>query len=226
MNMGAGQRPPVPDSLLVKLHLQGLNYKQIGKQVNRSGTRVGERLRALGFVKNRKNVYKPAVPLRANVNVRDDETSLLAVYRRTMGLSVEAMAQKCNVSPGLLRMLEAGEVTSPSIARRVAEQYCLTELQYEELIPLNYREHGGAYDPGKYSALSVIKKRKPGVTSTAAGKREYERKRRKALWDKRSAAGLCPKCGGEIDDKKYKQCSACRAKEAERMRRRRNECLT
>lgn len=30
------------------------------------------------------------------------------------------------------------------------------------------------------------------------------------LYNKRKSAGLCPKCGAEIDDKKFKLCSGCR----------------
>ena len=69
------------------------------------------------------------------------------------GITIQQMAKKCRISEGLMRMIEEGEVTHPVIAQRIARRYRLTELEAEELMPLNRRPHGGDYDPDRYAVL-------------------------------------------------------------------------
>ena len=71
-------------------------------------------------------------------------------YRSDNQIDIRTMAERCRISMGLLRMLEEGEVSAPSIAQRVGEAYGLTELETEDLMPLNYRLHGGDYEPDRY----------------------------------------------------------------------------
>lgn len=72
-------------------------------------------------------------------------------YRRRKRLSIEDMATRCNVSPGLLRLLEEDEnsVTHPNIARRVGAEYEISERRTLKLMPENYRP-GKHYDSDKY----------------------------------------------------------------------------
>ena len=72
--------------------------------------------------------------------------------REALGLTVDQMAKKCEISPGLLRMLEDDDqcVTGQKIVERIAKQYTnLTRDQKIGMIPPNYRP-GPDYDPDRY----------------------------------------------------------------------------
>ena len=72
--------------------------------------------------------------------------------RKMMGLSAKKMAmQQYGISEVLLKMIEAGEVTHPEIAKKIQRTLNLTDLQTEELVPLHRRPHGGDYDPDRYT---------------------------------------------------------------------------
>lgn len=73
-------------------------------------------------------------------------------WRERFGVTVGQMALRANCSTGLLIGVESGEVTHPNIAHRIGVAYGLTELETEELMPKNYRLHGGDYEPDRYVA--------------------------------------------------------------------------
>lgn len=77
-------------------------------------------------------------------------------YREERMMSRELMARRCRVTARILRMLEEDEncVTAPSIVRRVAEGYRLTEEQRIGMLPENYRP-GPNYNPDKYVEQDV-----------------------------------------------------------------------
>lgn len=73
--------------------------------------------------------------------------------RKSLGLSAKEMAlYHYGISTVLLKMIENGAVTHPEIAKKIQRVLKLTDLQTEELIPLNRRPHGGDYDPNRYVA--------------------------------------------------------------------------
>lgn len=55
------------------------------------------------------------------------------------GLTVNAVSRICEVSERLIRMLDAGHVTHPRIAHRIARALDLTEEQEESLKPEGHR---------------------------------------------------------------------------------------
>lgn len=59
-------------------------------------------------------------------------------------------AEAMGISELLYFKLLNGEVTHPKIAEEIQQVIGLTDLETEELMPKNYRKHGGCYDPGKY----------------------------------------------------------------------------
>ena len=71
-------------------------------------------------------------------------------YRKSLGLSKKEMAKRCGISEVLLGMVENCDVTNPGIVARIQEQYKLTDLEAEDLLPINRRPHGGDYDPDRY----------------------------------------------------------------------------
>lgn len=81
----------------------------------------------------------------------NDLRERMIAYRTQRRLSRYRMAERCKCSERLIFILEeeAG-VTAPNIAKRVAKEYGLTELEAEELMPINRRPNGGDYDPDRY----------------------------------------------------------------------------
>ena len=82
-------------------------------------------------------------------------------YRKEHGLSVEQMAKRCGLSSLLLRMVEHGEVTHPSIVSRIKKQYQLTDQEAEVLLPPNRRPSSEDYDPHRYEPLDFEYQRLP-----------------------------------------------------------------
>ena len=71
--------------------------------------------------------------------------------REKYRISRKKMALKCGCSEKLLQIIEEEDgVTRPNIAKRIGLAYGLTELEIEELMPINYRPHGGDYEPDRY----------------------------------------------------------------------------
>lgn len=71
-------------------------------------------------------------------------------YRTTHNINIEDIAKNCHVSLKLLNILESGGVTHPKLAKVIGKAYGLDDLEIEELMPINYREHGPEYNPDKY----------------------------------------------------------------------------
>lgn len=71
-------------------------------------------------------------------------------FREKYGLSIRQMAEICGTSSDILGMVEKGDVTHPKIVERIRKGYKLTDLEAEELLPINRRPHGGDYDPDRY----------------------------------------------------------------------------
>ena len=71
-------------------------------------------------------------------------------YRNARQLDPELIARKLDISPGLLEMIESGDVTHPNIALRIQEFYGLSETETEELMPRNHRKGDADYDPDKF----------------------------------------------------------------------------
>ena len=74
----------------------------------------------------------------------------MVLNRKAKGLTMKDMAERCRISEALVDMVESGQVTHPTIAERMKNEYDLTELETEELIPLNRRSHSGFYNPNQY----------------------------------------------------------------------------
>lgn len=62
---------------------------------------------------------------------------------------IKEISYYSGASETLIKMIINGTVTHPNIARRISDEYKLTDEQYLELIPINYRP-GPDYDPDKY----------------------------------------------------------------------------
>lgn len=71
-------------------------------------------------------------------------------WRKARSLDYYTIAKSLDISPGLLEMIENGDVTHPNIAKRIQELYKLTDEETEELIPENYRTSSKGYDPDKF----------------------------------------------------------------------------
>lgn len=69
--------------------------------------------------------------------------------REKLGLSLEDMARKCDVSKDMLIMLEScdRDHTLPGIAQRIGKAYKLTEKQTESLMPEHRRPSSPKYNP-------------------------------------------------------------------------------
>lgn len=78
-------------------------------------------------------------------------------YRRQKGITRNGMARICELSEGLIEMLEENEydVTHPKIAERLGKAYEMTPEQTEGLMPENYRKSSPNYDPDKYRTEGV-----------------------------------------------------------------------
>lgn len=74
----------------------------------------------------------------------------LVKIREENDWTIKDAADACEISQGLMRMIEEGEVTHPKIAERIRRLYDLTELEAEELMPECRRVHQGTYEPDKY----------------------------------------------------------------------------
>ena len=82
---------------------------------------------------------------------REEEVRKIMIQNRFQkGLSIKKISQKTGISQTLLAMVEGGEVTHPKIAKKMQRIYGLTDLETEMLMPKNYREHGGDYEPDRY----------------------------------------------------------------------------
>ena len=87
-------------------------------------------------------------------------------WRTKHSLSYNQLADISDVSPGLIEMLENGDVTHPNIAKRVAKAYGLTEMESYELMPEIHRPNSPLYDPKRYveedpdDRFSIHKERK------------------------------------------------------------------
>lgn len=80
------------------------------------------------------------------------QNSVIFQKRMLKGLTLKAAAKKIGCSHVILSMLEKGDITHPNIAKRVKDFYKLTDEEYYQLIPKNYRP-GKDYDPDKYKEL-------------------------------------------------------------------------
>lgn len=58
----------------------------------------------------------------------------------------------------MMEILEAGAVTTPKLVVRIAQEYGLTDLEAEELMPLHMRPHGGDYEPDRYVIKTPVNK--------------------------------------------------------------------
>ena len=74
----------------------------------------------------------------------------MVTFREKMHADLDTMASKCGTSRILLGMVENGEVTHPEIVKRIQKQYKLTDIEAEELLPINRRPHHPEYDPDRY----------------------------------------------------------------------------
>lgn len=80
-------------------------------------------------------------------------------FRTDHNLSIPDMAKRCRISSYLLQLLEDGAVTTPKLVPQIAEEYELTELEAEELMPEHMRPHGNDYDPDRYVLNEPISSR-------------------------------------------------------------------
>ena len=113
-------------------------------------------------------------------------------FREKMQLSVTQLAHMVDISTGLMQMIEEGEVTAPGIALRIGKVVGLTELETEELMPVNRRPHHPDYDPSKYVIPDTIKTYSSNTIQKkemSEEKKELARKNRKAYNDIIAARG-------------------------------------
>lgn len=87
----------------------------------------------------------------------------MIAWRESHQSTFTAIAKKIKISEALLDLVENGHVTHPNIARRIQKFYNLTDSEYEELIPKNYRED--SYDPTQYAPIDD-----PGFNKTIPAK--------------------------------------------------------
>lgn len=73
-------------------------------------------------------------------------------WREQMNTTYDTISKKIGISPGLIGMVEHGDVTHPSIVNKIQAFYELTDDEAEELLPKNRRPHDPEYDPDKYVA--------------------------------------------------------------------------
>lgn len=83
--------------------------------------------------------------------------------------TMKDLAAKCKCSESLLGMIESGDVTHPRIVKRIAKVYSLTNLEAEELLPINYRKHGGEYDPDRYKDMFAANRKKFSIKRMSTG---------------------------------------------------------
>lgn len=71
-------------------------------------------------------------------------------WREDRHLTCKQVSEICGVGNVLIAMIENGEVTHPKIVEKFKELYSLTDLEAEELLQKNRREHDIEYEPDKY----------------------------------------------------------------------------
>lgn len=92
----------------------------------------------------------------------------MIAYRESINADYKFLSLKCGVSPGLIAMVERAHVTHPNIVSRLQKLYSLSNLEAEELLPLNRQLHGGSYDPDRYvvtdgEQLNISKNKRGGI---------------------------------------------------------------
>lgn len=71
-------------------------------------------------------------------------------WRIVRSVTHKMISDSTGISEGLLKILEDGGVTHPSIVGIIQKFYGLTDSEAEELLPENRRPNGDKYDPDKY----------------------------------------------------------------------------
>lgn len=74
----------------------------------------------------------------------------MVAWRTERRLDLEPVANALDISPGLLDMIETGDVTHPNIARRIQELMKFTDEETEELMPEIHRKSSDKYEPDKF----------------------------------------------------------------------------
>lgn len=74
-------------------------------------------------------------------------------WRERMHASYQDISNMTGISPGLIGMVEHGDVTHPKIVEKIKDFFKLTDDEAEELLPKNRRPHDPEYDPDRYVAL-------------------------------------------------------------------------
>ncbi len=104
-----------------------------------------------GEWKNGKKILTEALDLPIAINGKFNSTrDKMKAYRLLSGKSFHELAQYCQCSEGLLRLVEHGSVTHPTIAKRIGAIYKLSKKEIEDLVPVHYRPSSPEYDPDKY----------------------------------------------------------------------------
>lgn len=93
-------------------------------------------------------------------------------YRKKNRIDLDSMAYICEMSKGLLGMVENGEVTHPIFVRNIQSAYELTDDEAEELLPINRRPHHPEYDPDKY-VHAKDRERRIAIIKSNHAKNEY-----------------------------------------------------
>lgn len=75
----------------------------------------------------------------------------MVAWRKERKLDLEPVAYAIDISPGLLDMIETGDVTHPNIARRIQELMKFTDEETEELMPEIHRKSSDKYEPDKFA---------------------------------------------------------------------------
>ena len=74
----------------------------------------------------------------------------MVAWRTERRLDLEPVAKALDISPGLLDMIETGDVTHPKVAKRIQELMKLTDAETEELVPEIHRKSSDKYEPDKF----------------------------------------------------------------------------
>lgn len=74
----------------------------------------------------------------------------MIAFRKYRGYSTKEMAQRCEVSEVLIKIVEKGLVTHPKLAERIAKEYELEPEEAQELIPTIHRKDHPDYNPGAF----------------------------------------------------------------------------
>ena len=104
-----------------------------------------------GEWKNGKKILVESLDLPNMVNGKFKSTrEKMKAYRIMSGKSFHELAQYCQCSEGLLRLVEHGSVTHPIIAKRIGTIYKLSKKEIEDLVPVHHRPSSPEYDPDRY----------------------------------------------------------------------------